>query len=54
MAQKLADELPGSEWIKNEKVLKKLKVILQFELKNLEYSKSRTVTLCARPNDLDL
>ena len=31
VAQKSANELPGSEWIKNEKVLKKLKVKLQFE-----------------------
>ena len=54
VAQKSADELPGLEWNKNEKVLKKLKVTLQFELENLEYSKSRIVTLYADPNDLDL
>ena len=34
--------------------MKKLKVKLQFKLEDLEYSKSRTVALCARPEKLDL
>ena len=39
---------------KNSETLKKLKVQLQFELEDLVYSKSRTVALCADPEDLDL
>ena len=39
---------------KNFETLKKLKVQLQFELEDLVYSKSRTIALCADPEDLDL
>ena len=39
---------------KNNENLKKFKVKLQFELEGLEYSKSRTVALCASPKELDL
>ena len=49
------NEHAGADWNKkNYKTLKKLKVKLQFELEDLEYLKSRTVSLCADLEDLDL
>ena len=53
--QRLANADVGAHWNKkNYETLKKLKVQLQFELEDLVYSKSRTVALCADPEDLDL
>ena len=52
---KSVDAHAGADWNKkNYKNLKKLKVKLQFELEDLEYSKSRTVALYASLEDLDL
>ena len=61
-AMKTVEELQRSAYAdagahcnkKNFETLKKLKVHLQFELEDLVYSKSRTVALCADPEDLDL
>ena len=55
VVQRSADAHAVAYWNKkNYETLKKLKVKLQFELEDLEYSKSRTVALCADLEDLDM
>ena len=55
VVRRSTDAQAGADWNnKNNKNLKKLKVKLQFELEDLEYSKSRTVDLCASLEKLDL
>ena len=55
VVRRSTDAHAGVDWNKkNNENLKKAKVKLQFELEDLEYSKSRTVALCASPEQLDL
>ena len=55
VVQRSTDANAGADWNKkNNEILKKLKVKLQFEIEDLEYSKSRTIALCASLEELDL
>ena len=55
VVRRSADAHAGVDWNKkNYETLKKLKIKLQFELGDLEYSKSRTIALSTDPEDLDL